>query len=323
MTLNNENPVTSATRMNGEILLEHEFAQARFAVSRLIPEGLSLLCAKPKLGKSWLALHLAVSVATGGKALGEYWCEPGAALYLALEDNLRRMQSRLRTMDAKGLSQLTVETRFKRADEGGVRDIENWITSQEGTARLIIIDTLARFKPRESGKRNSYDADTDALGPLQQLAVGRGLSVLIIHHVRKAGAEDWIDRINGTAGLAGVADALFELDRCRGEHDAVLRGTGRDINEFEIGIRFDPETGLWSKTAESPAELLATEEQQRVLNEVRSKPEGLPLGEIALALGKSVQSTSNIVQRLVDRNLLSKGLGRGAAYRVPSDHQYE
>ena len=76
-------------------LQETEFPPVSWVVRDLIPEGLTILAGKPKLGKSWLALQMGLGVATGGEVLGRS-VEQGAVLYAALEDNLRRLKSRLR-----------------------------------------------------------------------------------------------------------------------------------------------------------------------------------------------------------------------------------
>jgi RecA-family ATPase len=61
-----------------------------------VDEGVTLLAGAPKLGKSWLMLNVAVAVASGGKAFGSIDVEQGAVLYLAVDDNGRRLQKRLR-----------------------------------------------------------------------------------------------------------------------------------------------------------------------------------------------------------------------------------
>src|ERR1700690_2738347 len=66
----------------------------RFACADLIVEGLSFLAGAPKLGKSWLALQLAIAVALGEEWLGKK-CDRGEVLYLALEDSRRRLQTRV------------------------------------------------------------------------------------------------------------------------------------------------------------------------------------------------------------------------------------
>jgi len=73
-------------------LVAEELQPVRWVVRGLLPEGVTLLAGKPKLGKSWLALGLGVAVASGGVALGTKPVDRGDVLYLALEDNPQRLQ---------------------------------------------------------------------------------------------------------------------------------------------------------------------------------------------------------------------------------------
>ena len=76
-------------------LLAQELPPVRWAVQGLVPEGVTLLTGKPKLGKSWFGLGLCIANATGGVALGKVPVEEGESLLLALEDNRRRLHKRL------------------------------------------------------------------------------------------------------------------------------------------------------------------------------------------------------------------------------------
>ncbi len=104
-------------------LMREELPPVRWAVPGILPEGLSLLAGKPKLGKSWLALGLAVAKASGGVALGKIPVDQGEVLYLALEDNRRRLQNRLRkVLDGSPPPEgLHIATEWARVDEGGPR----------------------------------------------------------------------------------------------------------------------------------------------------------------------------------------------------------
>src|SRR5436190_17685404 len=72
------------------------FPPVSYVVDGYIAEGLTILAGRPKAGKSWLALNFGTAVASGGVALGSVRVEVGDVLYLALEDNRRRLKQRLK-----------------------------------------------------------------------------------------------------------------------------------------------------------------------------------------------------------------------------------
>ena len=84
--------------INAEDLLKKEFPEPRWAVPGLLPEGCLVLAGKPKKGKSIMALNLGLAISLGGYALGKIPVSQGDVIYLALEDNERRLQKRLRQM---------------------------------------------------------------------------------------------------------------------------------------------------------------------------------------------------------------------------------
>ena len=72
--------IASAAELRGK-----SFPPIRFVAPPFIPEGCTILAGRPKIGKSWLMLAVGLDVA----------CEGGDVLYLALEDNERRLQTRM------------------------------------------------------------------------------------------------------------------------------------------------------------------------------------------------------------------------------------
>ena len=91
-------PTGSALYLQPAGPVSWELPPVRWTIPEILPEGLTLLAGKPKLGKSWLALSVALSIAAGGVALGTQPVAKGDVLYLALEDNARRLQSRARRL---------------------------------------------------------------------------------------------------------------------------------------------------------------------------------------------------------------------------------
>ena len=228
------------SRFTATELMEMELPPVTWVVPDVLPEGVTILGGKPKMGKSWMAYGLAVSVATGGVALGNKQVERGEALYLALEDNPRRLRKRLGKVlrGDPAPEGLDIWTRLPRLDAGGVAAIEGWLV-EHPDARLVVVDTLAKVRPRQRGQ-HLYSEDYAALERLLPLAADHGVSILVVHHLRKMDADDPLDTISGSTGLSGGVDGTLILKRERGKADAYLHVDGRDVEEpVELALRWD------------------------------------------------------------------------------------
>ena len=217
------------------------FNPIKYVVHGYIVEGLTLFAGKPKIGKSWLLLHVAFAVAEGGLTLGNAQCEQGDVLYAALEDNQRRLQSRLtKLFGAQDWpAKLNFTCEMPRLTEGGLDFIKSWIESAE-RPRLVIIDTLAMVRMPNRKDTSSYDADYAAVKELRDIALKYGIAIVLVHHLRKAEADDPFDTISGTLGLTGAPDTIMILSRNQ-SRGTILHAKGRDLVEIEKAIRFDPE----------------------------------------------------------------------------------
>ena len=192
------------------------FPLLKYIVPGLIVEGCVLLAGKPKAGKSWFSYDVALAVASGRFCLGDKKCEQGDVLYLALEDNDRRLQSRatklLPTFAGIWPERFNFQTQWPRANDGGIEAIDQWCEAHPG-ARLVVIDVLAAFRAPSTNKTNAYDQDYAAVSQLQKLAARRAITIIIVHHTRKGVSEDPVEEISGTLGLGGGVDAFLILKR--------------------------------------------------------------------------------------------------------------
>ena len=195
-------------------LLAHQFPEPRWAVPGVIPEGLTLLAGPPKVGKSWLSLNLGVAVATGSPALDSVEVNAGHVLYLALEDTPRRLQRRLHTVivDQTVPEQLAFAVDWPPMPTGGADLLHKTLTSTPDT-RLVVVDVLAKVRGNTDTRGSMYDADYAAMGHLKAVADAHNTAVVVVHHVRKSGSEDFLETISGTNGLAGAADTIAVLRR--------------------------------------------------------------------------------------------------------------
>jgi len=152
---------------------------------------------------------------------------------MALEDNERRLQERIRVAQCGWPSDLKFMCDTAELDE---LDLGRW--------RLVIIDTLGRWRPLSSTQYN-YAADIKVLAEVQRKALGADCAILLIHHTNKTfRATDWQATISGTEGLAGTADTTMVPRRRRNQKTAQLCATGRDIEENEIHLRINEKTRM-------------------------------------------------------------------------------
>lgn len=265
-------------------LQKQQFAPVKYIVPDLVPEGLTLWCGRPKVGKSWAALDMSVAVATGGECFGRK-TERGDVLYAALEDNPRRLQRRLDKLlspfTTSWPNRLTLTTSWQRLDKSGVLDIADWIKAADNP-RLVILDTLAGVKPIKTN--SGYTEDYGSLTELHRLANDVGIGILVLHHTRKLEAEDPLDTISGTLGLAGCADTALVLSGS--SQGMTLYVRGRDIEEAEHAVTFDKQSCRWTIVG-AAAEVRMSETRQSIIRVLKSTKEPMGPSEIAGAAGLS------------------------------------
>jgi hypothetical protein len=164
--------------------------------------------------------------------------------------------------------------------------------------RLVVIDTLQRFRSGAGGPTNAYANDYEALAPLQQLCRDRaGLGIVVVHHKRKALADDGIDSINGSAAIAGAADSIWLVSRKGG--DFVLNVRARDWEQDEDEFLIERDRGQWRLSNQprfSPHEVEALK-----LLDVTTGMSGV---QMAQALRVSRQAAHARLRRLQGRGLV-------------------
>lgn len=286
-----------------QALCDKHFAPLRYVVPGLIPEGVTLLASRPKLGKSWLLLQITTAVANGAVTLGanEDGQPPpsGGVLYLALEDNERRLQRRMtRYFGARREcwpARLTFATTWRRLDKGGIEDLRAWCASVPQPT-LIAVDTLKKVRAPKRNGQSDYDADYEACQGLQELAGELGVAIIVAHHDRKMDAPDVFDTVSGTLGLTGGVDTIAVIKRRAGA--VTLHIEGRELPDLiEKAIKFDRDTCRWTVLGDA-TEVLRSSERTRVLKVLADAPEGLSTSEI---VGAAELSSRNATDLLLSR----------------------
>ena len=228
--------------IDGETLMSQPLTPLNFVVDTLLSQGLHILAGSPKVGKSWLALWLAVTVAKGESVWG-MGVKQGTTLYLCLEDSTLRIQNRLFEITEDAPANVHFSTNSDTLGKGLEEQLCAFLVEHPDTV-LVIIDTLQMV--RGAGYDNTYANDYRDLSVLKHIADTHGIAILLVHHLRKMNDDDPMNMISGTTGLSGATDSNFVLRKSkRRENTATLYCTGRDIPYRELALEFDGEDHVW------------------------------------------------------------------------------
>lgn len=192
--------------IDGRTLMDRPLEPPNFVVDTLISQGLHILAGSPKVGKSWLALWLAVTVAKG-EPVWNMTTKQGTTLYLCLEDSVLRIQNRLFEITEDAPDSVHFCTECAHIGQGLEEQVDAFIAAHPDTV-LVIIDTLQMVRPIHDA---TYANDYRDLSVLKRLADRHGIAILLIHHLRKEKAEDVFHRISGTTAISGAVDSSFTL----------------------------------------------------------------------------------------------------------------
>ena len=292
--------MTKLETINAEDLQNRTYEPTPFLVDELIPEGLYILAGAPKIGKSFLVAQIAYHVSTGEALWG---CEvnPGTVLYLALEDDFQRIQSRMFMMyGVNDTDRLHFATAAGKIGNGLDEQLENFVREHPDT-KLIIIDTMQKIR-EVGGEAYSYASDYEIIGRLKQFADKHCICVLTVHHTRKQPAGDSFEMISGTTGLLGCADgSLLMQKKKRTALEATIDVVGRDQQDQILYLKKDADTQIWN--LEKVENELHIEPPDHVLEAVS----GLVSAEQPVWTG-SPSALANAVHVGMAANVLSKYL---------------
>ena len=228
--------------IDGETLMDMRLVPTKFCVDALLPQGICILGGAPKIGKSWLVLDLCVRIAKG-EPIWNLQTHKGTVLYLCLEDTLRRVQERLNSITDEVPKEVFFATTAHSLTDGLCDDIRSFVKEHPDTA-FVAIDTFQVI--RSYNTDTSYANDYDELRKLKKLADELNITLLLVHHLRKQGDSDPLNKLSGT--------------------------TGRDIEYRELEIRFGKDSHTWELVSDSldDPRLLLPSEMDTLISFVQS-----------------------------------------------------
>ena len=266
--------------------------------------GLTMLVARPKAGKSWFTLQAAIQVAGGPEIEGVTALDHGPVLYGAFEEPESRTMARLRKLAPDGTwsEKLHFVYDVMPLMGGGAEQLAALMEQLQ--PRLVVLDTLtALIKGGSKRESDVFRSQYAEVSRLRKLAEEFKTAVIVVHHQRKAISDSGIEAIAGTGGIAAAIDCLWSMKR-KPEGEAALEVIGREAEEKTFAMRFDQEPFGWRVLGDDVAQLLNAERRQ--ILELLREDGGLTSAQIAAELAKSRPSIRMLLKRMREDDQVRK-----------------
>ena len=207
-------------------------------VEGLLPlVGVSMLCAKPKVGKSSYARQLSVCIAEGRDFLG-HSVTSGNVLYVNLEGPKDVLGSHLRKL---GYTQTqgkihVVDQRMPATGEEALKGLADVLA--ELRPQLVVIDPVIKFLRLLDSDKN--DLVSPAIEALEVTAKKFATQIMMLVHGKKRATDDPGDAPLGSSGFRGGTDTNIFL---------MKQGQQRVLTtEQRWGTSLEPTAILWNET---------------------------------------------------------------------------
>lgn len=282
--------VSAADLYSGQIV------RLRPLLEGLIWDGLTMVVAKPKAGKSYFMLQAAVQVAGGPAIEGVTALDHGHVLYGAFEEPAARTMTRLRQVAPAGdwADNLHFVYDLLPLMGGGAEQLG--VLVEQLRPRLVVLDTLTALI-KGGGKRESdvFRSQYAEVSVVRKIAEAAHTAVVLVHHARKGMADTAIESVAGTGGIAAAVDTLWCLKR-KPEGEATLEVIGREAEEKTFALRFDQDPFGWRVLGDDAAQLLNAERRQ--ILELLREDGALSPAQIAAELAKSRPAVRMLLKRM-------------------------
>jgi hypothetical protein len=179
-------------------------------------EGVGVIGGAPKSCKTWLALDIAVSVASGTPALGAYpVVMQGPVLLYGAEDAAARLRDRLEEIAAaRGVRLPKLDVHLILAPALRLDTDRDRLrlrrTLELHKPRLLVLDPLVRLHRVDE---NSAGEMSGLLGELRALQRDHNLALVVVHHLRKNGSSQDGQSLRGSGDLHAWGDSNLYLRR--------------------------------------------------------------------------------------------------------------
>jgi len=333
-----DKPISSPVIVSGrrkelsdDELVETVHVPVPWPVEGLVPPGLTLLAAPPKMGKSYFVLQMALCVGAGKPFLGRE-TSPMRVSYFDLEEweeLLQKRRKRIGLAHHIGKANVHYVMELSGGDVEVMDDIQRHI---DGGSKLIIIDLLARVRDElgEDAKKNAYARDYAVLRGFADFVVqgNPDVAIVMVHHTNKGQHDDWQNRISGSQGLAGAthANMLMTHVDLRGLDDDArkealkyrrLHVTGKAVEPDEMMLTMLDDGGGWGISDKTTDEVKMQGKHAHCLQVLREADGAwVTAKEVHAQVEGTLDSVKKMLMRMAKKGEIESSGSGGAGYRV-------
>lgn len=242
--------VASLQSITAADLVKMDIPPLQYRIDGLLPTGLAVIGAAPKMYKSYMALDVCISICNGTDFLG-HKTHKAACLYLDLESSKRRPRDRICQLleDNEAPSNLYIidgSQDVNTIGNGLEKQLEKQL-EEHPDIKLIVIDVFKHVRPSTKKTQTMYDKDYEDAKPLQAFAQTHDITILIIHHTRQLrDKDDPFNELGGSNGLLGALDCAIVITKNkRSDSEATLHLIGRDMESKDFEISFNTKIMRW------------------------------------------------------------------------------
>ncbi len=294
--------------------LEPECADERWLVDKLWgDDAVGIVGGEPKCFKSFLALELAVAVASGRPCLGRFRVErAGPVLLFAAEDSTRVVRSRLEGIAAaRGvrLEELAIHVIVAasvRLDQVSDRELL-WNTVATVRPRLLILDPFVRLHRIDE---NASGEVAPLLAYLRELNREHRVAVAVVHHARKGGGQRAGQALRGSSEFHAWGDSNLYLARRSNEISMqVEHRAAASIEDLKLELRSSAGSealALELIDGDAPPEQAGSPEE-RIVAALRAERRAMKIAELRRHTRMRMQTLVEVVRRLVVAGRVTRG----------------
>ncbi len=275
---------------NANSLYYKNVPATKWIIKDLLPVGITVFSAAPKIGKSWMGMQMCSAISEGKDFLSKP-TKKGQVVYFALEDDESLFKERLNIQNS---NKEPSKDFFYKLE--GLKNINNGLLEQleyilqiNPNIQAMVIDTFHFIRSPGDKNQLAYNQDYNDLKKLKHFATNKGIAIMVVHHNRKMKDEDDIfNQISGSVAMLGAADMCWLLaKKKRNDELTHFETITRKCKHLKMTIRLKQPEQIWVVEEEKGDDTLSRwrreYEESQVVKVVTAKLRENPLGYRAKA----------------------------------------